>query len=154
MKINKVGVVGIGTMGAGIVQVSAQSGFSVTVFDMDQKVIEKGLANIDFWLRKSVDRGRITAEKKERITSRIKGTGNISDFNDCDLVIEAVFDNMEIKRKVFSELDNICPAHTILASNSSTLSIIDIASATKRMDKVLGMHFFNPVTCNEASGAG
>ena len=101
-------------MGAGIVQVSARSGFSVTVFDMDQEAIEKGLSNIDFWLRKSVDKGRITSEEKDKITSGIKGTDNISDLNDCDLVIEAVFDNMEIKKKVFAELDNICPKNNYL----------------------------------------
>jgi 3-hydroxybutyryl-CoA dehydrogenase len=145
MEIKRVGVVGCGTMGSGIVQVIAQSGYAVTVSDLNIEAVNKGLAGIDYWLQKSVDKGKLLSENKQSIMTRIKGTANISDLNDCDLVIEAVFDNLEVKRKVFTELDNICPKHTILASNSSTLSIIDIAAATKRMDKVVGMHFFNPV---------
>lgn len=145
MKINKVGVIGFGRMGSGIVQVVAQSGFSVTVFDVSNEAIERGLSNINYWLQKSVDKGKITAEKKVSIIDLIKETNSISDLEDCDLVIESIFDNLELKRKVFYELDNICPEHTILASNSGSLSIIEIAAATKRMDKVLGIHFFNPV---------
>jgi 3-hydroxybutyryl-CoA dehydrogenase len=145
VEINRVGIVGCGTMGSGIAQVIAQSGYAVTVYDVNSEAVKKGLAGIDYWLQKSADKGKLSAGNKQSIMARIKGTANISDFNDCDFVIEAVFDNLEIKRKVFAELDNICPKHAILASNSGSLSIIDIAAATKRMDKVLGMHFFNPV---------
>lgn len=145
MNIIKVGIVGCGIMGSGITQVVAQSGYNVIVFDINNEAIKTGLDSINFWLQKSVDRGKLTGENKQKILAKIKGTTDISDFSNCDFVIEAVFDNLEIKRKVFSELDNICPKHTILASNASSLSIIDIAAVTKRMDKVLGMHFFNPV---------
>ncbi|MBN1366498.1 MAG: 3-hydroxyacyl-CoA dehydrogenase family protein [Dehalococcoidales bacterium] len=145
MNIKKVGIVGCGIMGSGITQVVAHSGYSVTVFDINEAALKTGLESIRFRLQKSVDKGKLSIEKRESILAGIRGTTDISDFGNCDFVIEAVFDNLEIKRKVFSELDNICPKHAILASNASSLSIIDIAAATKRMDKVLGMHFFNPV---------
>lgn len=146
MEIKRVGVVGCGIMGSGITQVCAQSGFDVTVLETKDELLKKGLSSIDFWLQKSVDKGKLSAENKGTILGNIHGTIEIKDLMDSDIVIEAVFDNLEVKRQVFCELDKICPQHTVLASNASTLSIIDIASATNRMDKVLGMHFFNPVT--------
>ena len=145
MKINNVGVIGFGTMGSGIVQVVAQSGFSVTVFDVSNEAHNRGLSRIDYWLQKLVERGNISAEKKLNIINLIVTANTMEDLEDCDFVIESVQDNLDIKREVFSKLDKICPKYTILASCASSLSIIDIAAATNRMDKVLGMHFFNPV---------
>ena len=145
MDIKKVGVVGCGIMGSGIVQVCAQSGYDVTVAESKDELLKKGISSIEYWLQKSVEKGKITAENQNGVMERIHGSTNISDLKDVDIVVEAVYDNLEVKRKVFAELDKVCPKHTVLASNTSTLAIIDIASATKRMDKVLGMHFFNPV---------
>ena len=145
MEIKTVGVVGCGTMGVGIVQVTSQGGYRVKVYDVNHEAVKKGLNDITKWLQKSVDNGKHTKADMENIISRISETNDISDLKDCDLVIESVFDNLEIKRDVFYKLDNICAKHTILGSNSSTLSIIELAAATRRMDKVIGMHFFNPV---------
>lgn len=145
MEIKKVGVVGCGAMGAGIVQVCAQAGFQVVASEINDALLNRGLGLIDSLLSKDVGKQRITQADKEAITARIKGTTDTKNFTDCDLVIEAVIENMDLKRKVFGELDTICPPHTILASNSSSLSILDMAIATKRLDKVLGIHFFNPV---------
>ncbi|MFC1863925.1 3-hydroxyacyl-CoA dehydrogenase family protein [Thermodesulfobacteriota bacterium] len=145
MEIQKVGVVGCGIMGSGITQVCATSGFDVTVTESKDELLKKGLSSIDYWLQKSVDKGRLSDENKSNILGRIHGTINIDDLMECDIIIEAVFDNLEVKRTVFTQLDKVCPEHTVLVSNTSTLAIIDIASATTRMDKVLGMHFFNPV---------
>jgi 3-hydroxybutyryl-CoA dehydrogenase len=145
VEIKKVGVVGCGAMGAGIVQVYAQAGFQVVASEINEALLKRGLGLIDTILSKDVSKQRITQADKEAITRRIKGTTDMKDFADCDLVIEAVIESMDLKRKVFGELDKICPPHTILASNSSSLSILDMAIATKRLDKVLGIHFFNPV---------
>ncbi len=145
MEIKKVGVVGCGAMGAGIVQVSAQAGYQVIASEINDTLLKKGLDLIDSILTKDVSKQKITQADKDAILSRIKGTTDTKEFADCDLVIEAVIENMDLKRKVFGELDAICPPQTILASNSSSLSILDMAIATKRLDKVLGIHFFNPV---------
>jgi 3-hydroxybutyryl-CoA dehydrogenase len=145
MDIKKVGVVGFGIMGSGITQVVARAGFPVMVSEVSSELVKKGIAGIDYWLQKSVEKGKFSAEVKKDVMDKIKGTTNIGDLKECDLIVEAVYDNLELKRKVFAELDKACPPHTVLASNASTLSIIDIASATKRPDKVVGMHFFNPV---------
>ena len=132
-------------MGAGIVQVCAQAGFQVVASEINDALLKRGLGLIDSLLSKDVGKQRITPADKEAITARIQGTTDTNNFAGCDLVIEAVIENMDLKRKVFGELDTICPPHTILASNSSSLSILDMAIATKRVDKVLGIHFFNPV---------
>jgi 3-hydroxybutyryl-CoA dehydrogenase len=145
MEIKKVGVVGCGPMGSGIAQVCAQSGYQVVVSEINDTLLNKGLASISSFLAKSVEKGKISEQDKTTALGRIKGTTNINDFSDCDLVIEAVTENMDVKKKIFAELDKICPQHAILASNTSALSIIDIATATKRQDKVLGLHFMNPV---------
>jgi 3-hydroxybutyryl-CoA dehydrogenase len=145
MEIKTVGIVGCGTMGVGIVQVSAQGGYRVKAYDVNRQAVKKSLADIAKWLQKSVDKGKMTAADGESVLARITAIDDMSDLKDCDLVIEAVFDNLELKRKVFAELDKICGGQAILGSNSSTLSIIELAAATKRMDKVIGMHFFNPV---------
>ncbi len=145
MAIKKVGVVGCGAMGAGIIQVCAQSGYQVTASEINDELLNKGLASINNFLAKSVDKGRLSPQDRDATLARIKGTTNTRDFSDCDLVIEAAVENMELKKKIFAELDKICPKHAILATNTSCLSIIDMAMATSRADKVLGLHFFNPV---------
>jgi 3-hydroxybutyryl-CoA dehydrogenase len=144
MKIKKVGVVGCGTMGSGITQVCAQSGYQVVVLEINGELLNNGLASINSVLTKSVDRGKISQQDKDTVLSRIKGTTSTRDFYDCDLVIEAANEDMKLKKKIFAELDKICPKHAILASNTSCLSITDMAVVTDRPDKVLGLHFFNP----------
>ena len=144
MEIKKAGVVGCGIMGSGITQLCAQSGYQVVVSEMNDELLNKGLASINSALTKRVEKGKLSQQDKEATLSRIKGTTNIKDFIDCDLVIEAVVENMDLKKKIFAELDKVCPKHTILATNTSCLSIIDVAIATARPDKVLGLHFFNP----------
>jgi 3-hydroxybutyryl-CoA dehydrogenase len=144
MKIKKVGVVGCGIMGSGIAQVSAQSGYHAVVSEINDELLTKGLASINSFLSKSIERGKITDEDKEVTIGRIKGTTNIGDFHDCDLVIEAATENMDVKKKIFVDLDRICPEYTILATNTSAQSVIDMASVTSRPDRVLGLHFFNP----------
>ncbi len=145
MEIKKVGVIGCGIMGGGIAQVSAQSGYEVVVSEINDELLNKGLAGINSILTRSVDKGRISQEDKDATLARIKGTTNTKDFSDCDLVIEAIIENMDLKKKIFAELDKICPKHAILATNTSCLSVIDMAKATNRPEQVLGMHFFNPV---------
>jgi len=145
MEIKKVGVVGCGTMGSGITQVCAQSGYQVVVSEINDELLNKGRASINNFLAKSVDKGKLSQQDKDSTLARIKGTTNTKDFSDCDLVIEAAIENMELKKKMFAELDKICPKQTILATNTSCLSIIDLAMETSRPDKVLGLHFMNPV---------
>jgi len=145
MEIKKVGVVGCGLMGSGIAQVCAQAGYQVVVSEITEDLLQKGLNNIKRFLAKGVERGKVTPEEMDAALARIQGTVDIQDFEDCDLVIEAIIENMEAKKEVFASLDGICPPHTILASNTSSLCITEIASATKRGEKVLGLHFFNPV---------
>ena len=145
MEIKKVGVVGCGTMGNGIVIVCAQSGYQVVVSEMNDQLLNKGLASINSFLSKSVEKGKLSQQDKDSTLARIKGTTSTQDFSDCDLVIEAAVENMDLKKKIFAEVDKICPKHTILATNTSCLSIIDMAMATSRPDKVLGLHFMNPV---------
>jgi 3-hydroxybutyryl-CoA dehydrogenase len=142
--MEKIFVLGAGTMGAGIVQAFAQKGYEVIVRDIKPEFVEKGIAGINKGLTKLVSKGKMTEEVKEDILSRISGTTDMSLAADCDLVVEAAVENMKIKKEIFAELDAICKPETILASNTSSLSITEVASATKRPDKVIGMHFFNP----------
>lgn len=142
--MKKVFVLGAGTMGAGIVQAFAQNGFEVIVRDIKDEFVERGIAGINKSLSKLVAKEKMTEEVKEEILSRISGTTDMSLAADCDLVVEAAIENMKIKKEIFAELDSICKPETILASNTSSLSITEVASATKREDKVIGMHFFNP----------
>jgi 3-hydroxybutyryl-CoA dehydrogenase len=132
-------------MGRGIVEISAKAGFDVVVSEVNQELLDKGLAAIKSSLSKAVEKGKSTEEDMNAALSRIKGTTNMEDHKDRDLVIEAVVENMDLKKKIFAELDKVCQPQTILATNTSCLSIIEMASVTKRQDKVLGMHFFNPV---------
>jgi len=145
MEIKKVGVVGCGSMGTGIAQISAQSGYNVVVREINNEVLNNGLALIKKVLSRGVEKGKLTQEDMDTALDRIKGTTRMEDFSECDLVIEVVVENMDLKKEVFAELDKICPKHAILASNTSCLSIVDIAMATSRPDQVLGLHFFYPV---------
>ena len=145
MEIKKVGVVGCGTMGNGIVQVCAQSGYSVVVSEINDELLKKGLAAIDSFLAKSVEKGKIAQQDKDATLARIKGTTDMKDFGDCDLVVEAAVENLDLKKKIFAELGKVCPQRAILATNTSCLSVIDIAMETGRPEKVLGLHFMNPV---------
>ena len=144
MEIKKVGVVGCGTMGSGIAEVCARSGYQVVVSEINDELLKKGMASIDSSMGRGVSRGKITQQDKEAALNRIKGTTDTKDFSDCDLVIEAAIENMDLKKKIFAEVDKICPKDAILASNTSCLSVIDMAAMTSRLDRVLGMHFFNP----------
>lgn len=138
-------VLGAGTMGAGIVQVAAQSGFEVIVRDIKQEFVDKGIKGIEKNLGKLVDKGKMAAEDKDAVMARISGVVDLAAAKDCDVVIEAAVEVMEIKKTIFKELDEICKPDCILASNTSALSITEIGAATGRADKVIGMHFFNPV---------
>jgi len=144
MVIKKVSIIGAGVMGMGIAQALAQQGFEVAVFDLERSILETGLERTSKNLESLVKKEKITAEEAAKIVSRIKTTTKIADIAAVDLVIEAVTENMEVKKKVFVQLDSLCPPNTILATNTSTLSPTEIASATKRRDKVIGMHWFNP----------
>jgi len=145
MEIKKIGVVGCGVMGSGIAQVCAQSGYAVVVMEKDPAFLRKGLLAIDAFLEKGIEKGKVSEEEKTSVLERIKGTTDYKDFNDCDLVIEAVVEDINLKKGIFESLDKICAGHTLFASNTSSLSIIDLAKATKREEKFLGLHFFNPV---------
>lgn len=142
--MKKIFVLGAGTMGAGIVQAFAQKGCEVIVRDIKEEFVDRGIAGIAKGLEKQVAKGKMTEEDKEAILSRISGTTDMKLAADCDLVVEAAIENMKIKKEIFAELDGICKPEAILASNTSSLSITEVASATKRPDKVIGMHFFNP----------
>ena len=145
MEISKVGVVGCGQMGGGITQVCAQSGYTVVVSEISDELLKKGLADIVSSLDRSVQKERITQPDRDAVLARIRGTTDTGDFGECDLVIEAAVENLDLKKKIFGEMDRVCPERTILATNTSCLPIMDMAAATGRPDRVLGMHFFNPV---------
>lgn len=144
--MNKIMVVGAGTMGLDIAQVFAKAGFTVVVRDIAEDIIQKAEARLNKGLDKLVEKGKLDAAGKAAITDKMSFTTELSAAADCDLVIEAAIENLEIKKKIFAELDSLCKAETILASNTSSISITAIASATKRPDKFIGMHFFNPAT--------
>jgi 3-hydroxybutyryl-CoA dehydrogenase len=145
MQIKKVGVLGCGLMGAGIAQVCAQAGFTTVVREVEQAYLDKGLQRIQGILAKDVSKGKISAEQQEAALSRLHGTTDFADLADCDLIIEAIVENIEVKREVFTALDALCPAHTIFVSNTSSLTIVEMAAVTKRADRFAGLHFFNPV---------
>ncbi|HJP11037.1 MAG TPA: 3-hydroxybutyryl-CoA dehydrogenase [Arenicellales bacterium] len=145
MKINKIGVVGAGTMGSGISQVCALNGFHVTMQDISEPLVERGLAVIEKSLARLLDREKISAEEKDASADRITATTDLALLSDCDLVVEAATENMDLKIEIFEQLNNICAPTAILASNTSSLSLTRLASSSGRPDKVIGMHFFNPV---------
>jgi 3-hydroxybutyryl-CoA dehydrogenase len=132
-------------MGSGIVEVCARSGYPVVVSEINEELLNKGLGMIKASLARGVQKGKVSKEDEQATLGRIKGTTEIKDFADCDIVIEAILENMDAKRNLFGSLDEICPKQTIFASNTSALSITEMASATKRLERVIGFHFFNPV---------
>jgi 3-hydroxybutyryl-CoA dehydrogenase len=145
MTIQKVGVVGCGLMGSGIAQVAAASGFNTVVREVSAELLDKGLKGIDKNLSRLAEKGTITEATKNEIRGRLKGTTKIEDLKDCDVIVEAIIEQLPAKRELFSALDAICPATTIFASNTSSLTITEIATATKRPQRFVGLHFFNPV---------
>ena len=144
MEIKQLGVLGCGQMGAGIVQVFAQSGYQVVAVDADQKMLDKAVKSIDKRLSGRVEKGKLDQAEKDSVMGRITTSTKMEDLRDCDLIEEAIPEDLELKKRVFSELDQICPAHTIFGTNTSCLSVTDMAAATKRGEKLLGMHFHNP----------
>lgn len=143
--MKKIGVLGTGTMGAGIIQVLAQSGYEVVLRARRESSVEKGIATVNKNLDKLVAKEKITAADKDAVMARIKGSTDISIVADADLIIEAATEDMESKKALFAELDQLCKPETIIATNTSSLSITEIAAATGRAGKIIGMHFFNPV---------
>lgn len=141
----KIGVIGAGTMGAGIAQVFAENGYSVVIKEVQEELYVRGLKAIEKNLDRAVKKEKITAAHKDVTLSNLTGTTEVNDLADCDLIVEAAVENMQIKKVIFDELDRVCKPETILATNTSSLSITDVAISTKRPDKVIGMHFFNPV---------
>jgi len=144
--MNKIMVIGAGTMGLDIAQVFARTGYEVVVRDIKDEIIKASEARLNKGLDKMVEKGKMTAEAKDAITSKMSFTTELADAADADLVVEAAIENLEIKKQIFAELDSLCKPETILASNTSSISITAIAAATKRADKFIGMHFFNPAT--------
>jgi 3-hydroxybutyryl-CoA dehydrogenase len=142
--MDKIFVLGSGTMGSGIAQTFAQSGFQVIIADLQESIVSKAIAGIDGRLAGQVKKEKLTAAEKSEIIARVSGTSDLAMAAGCAMVIEATVESMELKKKVFSELDALCGPETIIASNTSSLSITEIASVTKRPENVIGMHFFNP----------
>ena len=145
MDIKNLGVVGAGAMGNGIAQLAAQIGCDVVMRDIEDAFVERGMKNIDRFLSKSVEKGKLESKEKDAILGRITGTTDMSRLKDVDFVIEAVIEDLELKKSVFKELDELCRPEVVLASNTSSMSLTEIAAATKRPENVCGMHFFNPV---------
>jgi 3-hydroxybutyryl-CoA dehydrogenase len=145
MEIRKIGVIGAGTMGNGIAQVAAQIGCDVVMRDIEDSFVDRGIKSIDKFLVKSVEKGKMTADEKTKVMGRIKGTTKMADLKDADFVVEAVIEDINLKKSVFKELDALCRPEVILSTNTSSMSITEIAASTKRPDRVCGMHFFNPV---------
>jgi len=145
MAIQRVGVVGCGLMGSGIAQVCAQAGFPTVVREVSRELMEKGLKGIEKNLARLVEKGTITEDGKNEIRGRLKGVTSLDELKDCDAVVEAIIEQLPAKRELFSTLDSLCPPHAIFASNTSSLTIIEIAAATKRPERFVGLHFFNPV---------
>jgi len=145
MLIKEVGVIGSGLMGRGIAHVAALSGYNVVMQDISEETLKKAMVSIQSELDKGIARGKTTQEEKERTLNNIALTTDLRDMEECDLVIEAAPEVLAIKQAVFSELDKICPPHTIFATNTTSLSITEVASATDRADRFIGLHFFNPV---------
>src|SRR5689334_16985834 len=145
MAIQRVGVLGAGLMGSGIAQVSAQSGHPTVIVEVSQDLLSQGLKRIEGFLRTGVEKGKVTPEAQAKTLSLLKGTTRMEDLADCDLVVEAITENLDLKRQTYSRLDKICKPSAVFASNTSSLSITEMMTATSRPAKFLGLHFFNPV---------
>jgi len=144
VEIRKVGVVGLGTMGAGIAQISVQSGFETIGREVESQLGERGRATIERYLARGVEKGRLSGDERDAALGRLTLTTDLADLADCDLVIEAALEELELKREIFAELDRVTRPDAILATNTSALSVSEIAEATKQPQRVVGMHFFNP----------
>src|SRR3954469_13058864 len=144
-EIRTVGVVGAGTMGHGIAQVAAQTGYEVVLVDMVPDALARGVAQIGKGLGRLVEKGKLAAEARDAALARVRTAADVAALGDAQLVVEAVVERLEVKEKVLAELDRACPAETILATNTSSISITRLAAATRRPEKVIGMHFMNPV---------
>jgi len=145
MEMKQVMVIGAGQMGSGIAQVCAAAGFDVFLHDLKQEFVDRGIAGIEKNVQRLVDKGRLSNEEKTGLLERIKPSADLQNAREVDVVIEAAIENMEVKKQLFAELDKIAPSHAILATNTSSLPITEIAAATKRPEQVIGMHFMNPV---------
>ncbi len=145
MEIRTFGVIGAGQMGAGIAQVAAQTGYRVIMRDIEQRFVDSGMAKIQKSLDRQVEKGRMTAEERDAVMGRIEGTVPVDPLAEADFVVEAAIENVDLKKAIFKELDGLCRPDVILASNTSSISITEIGAATGRPDKVIGMHFMNPV---------
>jgi 3-hydroxybutyryl-CoA dehydrogenase len=145
MKIRKVGIIGCGQMGSGIAQVCARSGYTVLVSENGRELLKKGLANIATSLDREVRKHNISLQEKNTILARISGTTNNDEFRDCELTIEAVVEKLDLKKDIFLQLDNICSSEAILATNTSSFQVSEITEITKHPDRIVGLHFFNPV---------
>jgi len=145
MAIQTVGVVGCGLMGSGIAQVCAEAGHQVVVREVSDDLLRQGLGKIESFLKKGVEKEKVTPERMTEVLGRLQGTTDLGRLSSCDIVIEAVVESLDAKREVYQTLDKACPAHTIFASNTSSLSITEMAAVTKRGDRFVGLHFFNPV---------
>ena len=144
-EIKKVGVLGCGLMGSGIAELCAKAGYKTAVREVSDEFVKKGRAAIEKSLGRAVEKGKLDADERDQILERISMTTSLSDLKDVDIVIEAVVEDLDIKREMFGELDRVCPQSTIFASNTSSLTITDMAAATSRPDRMVGLHFFNPV---------
>ncbi len=144
MEIKCIGVVGAGSMGNGIAQVAAQAGCQVVMRDIEDRFVQNGLKAIERFLARSVEKGKMTEDQKKEILGRVKGTTRMEDLSEADFVIEAIFEDLSLKKETFRQLDELTRPHVILTTNTSSMSVTEIAMATKRPEKVAGMHFFNP----------
>jgi 3-hydroxybutyryl-CoA dehydrogenase len=144
-EIRKVAVIGSGLMGSGIAEVSAKAGYETLVREVNDELLEKGMGRIRKSLDRAVDKGKLEGEARDSAMGRIRGSTSLEDVADTDLVIEAIVEDMDAKKELFSALDDLCPDHTIFASNTSSLTITEMAAATRRPDRFVGLHFFNPV---------
>lgn len=145
MEVKRVGVVGCGLMGSGVSQVSALTGYETMVREPSDELLGKGLAKIQKYLDKSIAKGKATPEQKELVNKNLRGTTKLEELKNSDLIIEAVVEDIKVKNEVFKDLDRLCPKHAVFASNTSSLNILDMAKATNRPDRFVGLHFFNPV---------
>ncbi len=145
MAIEKVGVVGCGLMGSGIAQVCAAAGYATSVMEVNEDLLARGMGRIGKQLARAVEKGKMSETDQNAVMERLHGTTNLADLGACDVVIEAATENVGTKKKIFAELDSRMPKHGIIASNTSSLTIIELAAATQRPDRVVGLHFFNPV---------
>ncbi|MFZ0214144.1 MAG: 3-hydroxybutyryl-CoA dehydrogenase [Candidatus Acidiferrales bacterium] len=145
MAIEKVGVVGCGLMGSGIAQIAAQAGCQVVVREVSEERLNKGIASIEKSLNKFVEKGTLSPADRDAARSHLRGTTKLEDLKDCDLVVEAIIEQLPDKRELYAALDKICPKHTIFASNTSSLSVTEMAFFTSRSERFIGLHFFNPV---------